>query len=203
MKSTLLPILALLALAGPACAAETQAAPDLSALIECRAQIEDFLALAPTVHDPLKAVALGWKPLPQSNQFMTEFELIAPIRVFGHGTNRIAFSGEGIVAVLDLPDPRPLAHELQLETAIDTPQKAMFGKEVHGVEITDPQSGKALYESAVLNVANVDSHPGKTLAGCSYARDLMEDDMPEDGTPEDGMPEQPVEAAPAVAAPST
>ncbi|MFT4255660.1 MAG: hypothetical protein QM599_01640 [Pseudoxanthomonas sp.] len=187
MKPAFLPILSLLSLTGHASAGEASPTPDLPALIECRAQIEDFLALAPALQDPLKAVALGWKPLPQANLFMTEFELIAPIRVFGHDTRHIAFSGEGIVAVLDLPDPRPLAHELQLETAIDTPQKAMFGREVRGVETTDPRTGKALYESAVLSVANVDSHPGKTLAGCSYGRDLMEDEAPE--TPAEATPD--------------
>ncbi|MFT3762103.1 MAG: hypothetical protein QM761_05725 [Pseudoxanthomonas sp.] len=183
----------LLAAVGLARAGEAQSAPDLPALIECRAQLADFHALAPALQDPLKAVALGWKPLPQANMFMTEFQLTVPIRVFGHDTDRIAFSGDGIVAVLDLPDPRPLARQLQLETGVDTPEKAMFGKEVRGVETTDPQTGKPLYESAVLNVSNVSSHPGKTLAGCSYGLDELEEDAPD----------APAAAAPDTAAPAS
>lgn len=79
------------------------AKPDLAALIECRKEVPDFLALAPAVSDPLKAVALGWKPLPQVNQFMTEFQLAAPITVFGHATDRIAFAGDSIMAILTCP----------------------------------------------------------------------------------------------------
>ena len=80
------------------------------------------------------------------------------------------------MAILDLPDPRPLAKELALETAIDTPTKAMFGQDLRSEEVRDPASGTLLIDSAVLNVSNVSSHPGKTLAGCSYSQDLPEDD---------------------------
>ena len=61
---------------------------------------------------------------------MTEFRLNTPITVFGHATDHIAFTGDSIIAVLDLPAPRPLARQLELETAIDTPAKAMFGQEL-------------------------------------------------------------------------
>ena len=101
-------------------AATKAAAPDLSALIECRLGHADFMAYMPVLQDPLKAVALGWRPLPQSNPFMVEYRLNAPVTVFGRSSDHIAFAGEGVVAVLDLPDPRVLARELQLETAIDT-----------------------------------------------------------------------------------
>ena len=111
---------------------------------------------------------------PQARMF--DALIVTPIRVFGHDTDHIAFSGGGIVALLDLPDPRPLAKQLALETAVDTPAKAMFGKEVRSEEVRDQASGKALIDSAVLNVSNVSSHPGKTLAGCSYSLDLAEDD---------------------------
>jgi hypothetical protein len=159
--------------AGPTAGKEDAAiaAPDLSALIECRREVPDFLALDPAVRDPLKALALGWKPLPQANPFMTEFELARPITVFGHATSRIAFSGDSIMAILDLPDPRPLAHRLDLETGIDTPQKAIFGKQLRDTEQTDPASGQTLIQAIILNVSNVASHPGKTLAGCSYNLD--------------------------------
>ena len=36
-----------------------------------------------------------------------------------------------------------------------------------------------MIRSVVLNVSNVSSHPGKTLAGCSYSLDLAEDPEPE------------------------
>jgi hypothetical protein len=151
---------------------------DLPALIECRQQLADFHYLAPALADPLQAVALGWRPLPQANLFMTEFVLNKPVSVFGHNTDHIAFTGDSIIAILDLPDPRPLAKQLELETAIDTPAKAMFGKEVSSTEDRDEGTGTVYIKSAVLNVSNVASHPGKTLVGCSYSLDRAEDPEP-------------------------
>ena len=165
---------------------------DLAGLIECRRELADFHYLAPALVDPLQAVSLGWRPLPQANLFMTEYALIAPITVFGHKTEHIAFAGNSIIAVLDLPDPRPLAKQLALEAAIDTPEKAMFGKELVSLEETDEKSGTTFVRSVVLNVSNVSSHPGKTLVGCSYSLDLAED-------PAEESPEAPVESTPASA----
>ncbi len=151
--------------------------PDLAALIECRGTLQQFQTLKATLLDKHSSVAAGWTPLPEINPYMFEFSLPAPVGVFGNATAHIAFTSDSVIAVLDLPDPRPLAHRLQLETAIDTPQKAMFGKEVRGNEVTDDK-GQKLYDSAVLNVSNVDTHPGKTLAGCSYDLDTIDDDAP-------------------------
>ena len=163
-------------------------ATDLASLIECRGDIAGLTALAPALEDPLKAVALGWQPLPQTNMFMTEYRLASPIRVFGHGTDHIAFTGSSVMAILDLPDPRPLAGELGLETAIDTPAKAMFGKELRSEESHDAESGQVLIASVVLNVSNVSSHPGKTLVGCSYSLDLPEDAPDTDAPAPEGAP---------------
>ena len=178
-------ILLALLLATATQAAHAEDAPhaiDLPALIECRASHADFVALAPLLEDPLKAVAAGWQPLPQANMFMTEFRLARPVHAFGHDADRIAFTGTGIVAVLDLPDPRPLAKELDLETAYDTPQKFMSGKEVRSDDAVRAD-GKAIIDSAVISVSNVGSHPGKTLAGCSYSQELLEEpEPPADGT---------------------
>lgn len=149
---------------------------DLPGLIECKRELADFHYLAPALVEPLQAVALGWRPLPQANLFMTEFMLNAPINVFGYSTDHIAFTGDSIIAVLDLADPRPLAKQLELETAVDTPAKAMFGKELRSHEQHDEASGMTLIDSVVLNVSNVSSHPGKTLVGCSYIMDTLEEE---------------------------
>ncbi len=159
------------------------AAPDLAALIACEREPGDFLALARTLQDPLRAVALGWRPLPQRNLFLTEYALSAPIRVFGHETRHIALSGDNVMAVLDLPDPRPLAQALELEAVIDTPQKAMFGRELRSAERVDPDSGATRLESVILNVSNVESHPGQTLAGCSYSIETITENPPEADDP--------------------
>ncbi len=152
---------------------------DIARLISCQGQPEEFMALATALQDPLQAVSLGWRPLPQSNMFLTEYALGAPVTVFGHASEHIAFAGSSVMAVLNLPDPRPLAKALALETAVDTPDKAMFGKELVSEEVRDPATGAALVRSLVLNVSNVTSHPGKTLVGCTYSIDPLEDEPAE------------------------
>ena len=98
------------ALAMPAFAADDAPTADatrlaspagLSALIACNGHPDDLLAIAPAVGDPLKAVAFGWRPLPATNMFMSEFELNAPVQVFGRSSTHIAFSGTAVMAVLD------------------------------------------------------------------------------------------------------
>ncbi|OAX88244.1 hypothetical protein A7D16_12180 [Xanthomonas nasturtii] len=164
---------ALLLLSAPLAWAQTAPVrPDLPALIECRQRIDDFSALAPVLADPLKAVALGWTPLDQSNLFMTEYTLNTPISVFGHSTTHIAFSGASVMAILDLPDPRPLAKQLNLELGVDNAEKVMYGRELVSEDTTNPKTGEAMIESVVLSVTNVKSHPGKTVVGCGYSLDL-------------------------------
>lgn len=168
---------------------------DLPALISCQQPPEKFMALASSLVDPLQAVALGWRPLPQTNMFLTEYALNRPITVFGHTSSHIAFAGSSVMAILDLADPRPLAKQLQLETAIDTPEKAMFGKELLSEDVRDPDSGALMVRSTVLNVSNVASHPGKTLVGCTYSIDPLEEDGA-DAAPEPASPAGPSAAVP-------
>lgn len=179
IAAALLTALPLPALAQDTDPAWDPAQVDLSALISCQGQPEQFMALAIAIQDPLKALSLGWRPLPQTNMFMTEYALNAPVTVFGHSSQHIAFAGSSVMAILDMPDPRPLAKQLGLEAAVDTPEKAMFGKEVLSEETADKASGKVLIRSAVLSVSNVTSHPGKTLAGCTYSIDPAEEDPEE------------------------
>ena len=144
---------------------------DLAALIECRQSVADFAQIFPYSQSPLKSVSLGWRPLPVKNPFMTEFTLLHPITIFGHPTQQIAFSGGSIMAILDVADPHPLAKQLQLNPAIDTADKVLFGRELVSRDTTNPSTGKAAIESIVLNVSTVHSHPGKTLVGCNYSLD--------------------------------
>ena len=116
-----LPLLPLLLAASSS--AHADAAIDLPALIECRQGVSDFGAIGPISADPLKAVAQGWRPLPQGNMFMSEYALNTPIRVFGQQADHIAVAGTSIMAVLDQADPHPLASQLQLETGYDADGK--------------------------------------------------------------------------------
>ncbi len=188
----LLPLL--LTLAGTAQAQNI----DLPALIECRQSVSEFAALAPIANDPLKAVALGWRPLPQGNLFMNEYMLNTPITVFGRSAEHIAMAGGTIVALFDMPDPRPLAKELELEVGYDAPEKFMAGRELVSRDVIDAKSGEALIESVILSVSNVKSHPGKTLAGCTYSLDQpAEGEAPASPTPTTETPAEAAQDAPA------
>ncbi|CRQ01145.1 hypothetical protein PAERUG_E15_London_28_01_14_01581 [Pseudomonas aeruginosa] len=154
------------------------AALDLPALIECRQGVAEQAALAPLLADPLKAVAHGLQPLPQGNQFMSEYRLAQPISVFDVTTERVAVAGASIMAVLDQADPRPLAKRLALEIGYDQDGKFMAGRELVSRDVTDPKTGESQIESIILSVSTVASHPGKTLAGCTYSLDLPEEEAP-------------------------
>lgn len=158
-------------------ASTASAAPlDLPALIECRQGVAEHAALAPLLADPLKAVANGLQPLPQGNQFMSEYRLANPITVFGQQTERVAVAGASVMAVLDQADPRPLARQLALEIGYDQDGKFMAGRELVSRDVTDPKTGEAQIESIILSVSTVASHPGRTLAGCTYSLDLPAED---------------------------
>ncbi|WP_447592805.1 hypothetical protein [Stenotrophomonas rhizophila] len=175
--------------------AAASAAPlDLAALIECRQSVADYRAVGPVVADPLKAVANGLQPLPQGNQFMTEFRLATPLTVFGQRTEYVAVAGASIMAILDLADPRPLAKTLALEDGVDNPGKFMAGRELVSRDVTDPTTGEPMIESIILSLSTVKSHPGKTLAGCTYSLDLpAEEEAP---APAPTPPAASVNAAP-------
>ncbi|WP_315389126.1 hypothetical protein [uncultured Stenotrophomonas sp.] len=167
-------VLAVAAAPARSAPAATDSTPrlDLAALIECRQRVADYDAVAAVVADPLKAVANGMAPLPQTNQFMSEFRLASPITVFGQRVEYLTVSGPSIMAILDVGDPRPLAKGLALEDGVDNPDKFMAGREVVARDVTDPRTGEPMIESIILSVSTVKTHPGKTLAGCTYSLDL-------------------------------
>ena len=69
-------------------------------------------------------------------------------------------------------DCRKLAEELKLETGYDTDGKFMAGRELVSRDVVDAKTGEPMIESVILSVSNVKSHPGKTLAGCTYSLDI-------------------------------
>lgn len=176
MLLRLLPLLlALPALPVVAADAAPTTGADLPALIECRGTIADYArSMVPLLSDEAAVKAAGWTKLPSSNRFMVEFKLPAPVSVFDASTDHLMIAGGSIMAILDLADPRPLAKRLQLEDGVDTPEKFMAGREVASRDIVTPGTGETMIESVILSVSTVQSHPGKTLAGCTYDLDQPE-----------------------------
>ena len=78
---------------------------------------------------------------------------------------------------------------------MDTPDKFMAGRELVSRDVTDPKTGEPMIESIILSLSTVKTHPGKTLAGCTYSLDLpAEEEAP---VPTPTPPAASVNAAPA------
>ena len=149
--------------------------PDLSALVQCQASVEQFAGLSGAVDDPLQAVALGWAPRPRTNPFMAEYRLNTPVQAYGQHSDWLAISGGTVMLVLEQVSPQALAAELALEVVVDENGKFMAGRELVSRDWIDPDNGQVLIESAVIGVSTVASHVGKTLLGCTYSLDLPEE----------------------------
>jgi hypothetical protein len=147
--------------------------PDLVALIECRADVQAWNGLAFTLMDgPAAAEALGWKARPSENPFLQEYDLPASIGVFGHGTSRIALTATGPMAVLDGVAPAELAAELGITPVVTSPEKFLGEKVI--VDKREEEGGTIFVTRISLNVSSVVTHPGLTLAGCSYSIEAAE-----------------------------
>ncbi|ENN84592.1 hypothetical protein RHSP_73738 [Rhizobium freirei PRF 81] len=146
---------------------------DLAKLIECTTyDVPSYNDFAMWLTGPESAAAMklfGISELPSDNPLLREFQLTAPVSVFGRKTSRIAFASSGPLAVLDEPDPRPLAKTLGVTAAVDRPHKFLGAKEITSNREQLENSDTVLHTVISLNVSTDDGHPGKTLAGCSYS----------------------------------
>ena len=144
---------------------------DLAALIECRADVSAYNGFALWLSgEPGAAGTLGWKEVPSGNPFLAQYQLPAPVHVFGRDTGTIVFTATGPMAVLDGIAAPELARQLSVPATISTADKFLGEKVV--AENTDPAGGVTMATRITLNVSTVDTHPGQTLAGCSYVIDV-------------------------------
>ncbi|AMY03040.1 hypothetical protein AB0V79_07750 [Mesorhizobium ciceri] len=162
----------LIVLATPAASQEFDPASlDLPALIECRADVPTYNDFALWLSSAPGAVeTLGWKEVASGNPFLSQYELPAKIRVFNRETGSIVFTAAGPMAVLDGVAAPELAKELDVMAVFSTPQKFLGEKVV--VQSTEESEGLTFSTDVKLNVSTVESHPGKTLAGCSYTLEI-------------------------------
>ncbi|TIT63641.1 MAG: hypothetical protein E5W90_24960 [Mesorhizobium sp.] len=162
----------LVLLAAPAMAGDFDPGPlDLAALIECRVDVPSYNGFALWLAgEPSVADTLGWKEVPSGNPFLRQYSLPAPVHVFGRETGAIVFTATGPMAVLDGIAAPDLARQLDVPATVSTPGKLLGEKVV--AENTEEAGGVSLVTRITLNVSTVESHPGKALAGCSYALDV-------------------------------
>ncbi len=149
---------------------------DLAKLIECRTyQPAQYNALAFWIAGDDSRAALarfGLSETESANPMLRIFTLKAPLTVFDRQTRQIAFASSGPLAILDEADPHPLAKSLDVKATVDTPSKFLGEREISAVSERDDKTGMTFRTRVALNVSTVASHPGKTLAGCSYRIDL-------------------------------
>lgn len=140
-----------------------------------------------------------WRKVATGNAFLDEYELPEPIAVTGtYTTRRIAFSSTGVLAILDLSDPAPLAKAEGIANAADPepliaeivasgkatraaieadlPFRKFLGERVM-VDVTElPADGESFgaHTTIARTISNVTTHRGKTLYGCSYRIELID-----------------------------
>lgn len=167
-------VLVLAAGLSPGQVAGQAVAPDLPALIQCRAESTAWGVLAISfMDDPGRPAALGWVALEWQNPFLQEYDLPSDIRVFGHDTGRIALTASGVMGVLGGVDAAELGASLGV-TAVPAGPGQYLGEKLV-LEKTTESDGFKLRTRVSINVSTIDTHPGKTLAGCSYVVDILDE----------------------------
>jgi hypothetical protein len=155
---------------------------DLAKLIECRTyDVPTYNALAFWLvgdEAPQARARLGLTEEKSANFLLKAYALKAPITVFGRQTRHIVFNSSGPMAVLDEADPHPLARQLDIQPTIDQPGKFLGAREISAKSDKGEAGGFTYTTHVTLNVSTVTSHPGKTLAGCSYTFEMIENAKP-------------------------
>ena len=146
---------------------------DLARLIACDGyDVPGYSAFAFWLwDDDSRAKSIGMIKEASGNFMLSQYRLASPITVFGRQTSRIVFTNSGPLAVFDEADPHPLAKALGIDPMIDAPGKYLGEKVVTQSEKRFGDSEIIFRTRITLNVSTVTSHPGKTLAGCSYRID--------------------------------
>jgi hypothetical protein len=138
---------------------------DLAAMIECRsdadtaARFRNWLGLEP------KVLAAAGLSKVVSRNFIAEYHIDAPLRVFGHSTTTLALHPDGFLAVLSDISPQSLARDLGA-------QPMLSANPFIAQKIVEPPAGKATSpaEGAIrtLTVTSREGLPQKAVAGCLY-----------------------------------
>ncbi|EQB15368.1 hypothetical protein [Novosphingobium lindaniclasticum] len=170
--------------------------------IECRLDVPTYTGFAMSLsEEDSPADARGWKKVASKSPAILLYELPAPITVAGrYDTRRIAFSSSGIFALLDLPDPAPLAKEQQIENAMDTnalidalaasgkvtraeAEKEIKFRKFLGEKLiredTEPakdKDGYGLNTKVTRTISTSVPYAGKTFYGCTYRMEVLDGD---------------------------
>lgn len=111
---------------------------------------------------------LGWEKIDSGNPMLAEYRLPQPISAFGTTTDRIAFASSVVLAVLPGVSAPDVAKALDVENMLPGGSKFLGEHIVNETMVDDADLGMRFTYTVAQSVSTVDSHPGATLAGCSY-----------------------------------
>ncbi len=168
--------------------------------IECRLDVPDYTGFAMALEgEEHLAQTRRWKKIASKNAFMAEYELPQPITVAGgHSTRRIGFTGDSIIAILDLRDPAVVARAEHIANAMDSepliaalvatgkvtraqaeadmPFRKFLGERIL-TDVTEPATdpkGFGTHFVVVRTISNASTHQGKTFYGCAYRIEMLD-----------------------------
>ena len=138
-------------------------------LIMCNHDVPTWYGFSIWFQDNNKATAsLGMTPMKSTNIFLSQYRLSKPVTVFGRQTSRIAFGGDGPLAVLDSEPLEVLAAELGVTPVRATANRYLGAK----IVVKRPfDGGSPEFQGTKLiqlNVSKISDMQGKLLVGCSY-----------------------------------
>lgn len=144
-------------------------APDWAAMIECRTPASEYLDFVMGDFQQARYKArLKIKRIAQDNPFINEYELPVLITAYGYDTRRIVFTSSGIMAVVDEQEPAQLAKRLGLDIAYQQGEKILASKLISKTQPEPYINDVMMWQEVARDLSTVDTHPGKTLVGCSY-----------------------------------
>lgn len=196
-------LVAILALTAPSedAASDPDQVREIDA-IECRLDVPRYNGFALAIEGEEKLAAKRhWKKLPSPNPLMAEYQLPAPITVAGrYRTQRIAFTSDAILAILDQPDPAVIATPMKIANHMDAAPlleqmlasgqatraqldgaikfRKFMGERIVS-DVTEPAAdgeGFGAHFTVVQTVSNTTTHPAKTLVGCAYRMQILDKD---------------------------
>lgn len=168
--------------------------------IDCRLDHASYMQFAMAIAgEEQLARKRRWKKVASGNAFMEEYELPQPIVVGGsYSTRHIAFTGNGILAVLDLPDPTIIARAKHVDNVVtaqpmidaivasgkrtraqaetDIPFRKFLGERIIQDKTEAARDGEDFGSHVVVarTISNATTHPGKTFYGCSYRFEMLD-----------------------------
>jgi hypothetical protein len=149
---------------------------DVADVIGCKICADDYIGFIMTItldNEPGSYQARGWQKRSSANPWMTQYHLPAPITLFGYTTSEVAFTASAMLAIIDLADPLSLATTYNIDNILPGSGRFMGERQISHSSTVDSKAGFAIDQSIAITLPTVETHPGKTLIGCSYQLDLQ------------------------------